>query len=142
MTFEEIKALVTSTEMTAEQKNELIEILSQIECTKKEEYTFEFEAISDPRKGVPYVAKMVLEKGNLSREFFDLKKQYGKKEVTVYGKYQASEGDIIEIREGGSWKNDYRYFFIVKEGKLEKFGSSSSSTDKLAVEKYLRDRKN
>lgn len=62
----------------------------------------------------------------------------------MYGKYQASEGDIIEMREGGSWKNDYRYFFffIVKEGKLEKFGSSSSSTDKLAVEKYLRDRKN
>ena len=51
-------------------------------------------------------------------------------------------GILSKCEKAEAGKMTIDIFFIVKEGKLEKFGSSSSSTDKLAVEKYLRDRKN
>jgi len=43
------------------------------------EYKFEFEASEDPRKGVPYVAKLTLESGKLVRKFYPLNKTFGKK---------------------------------------------------------------
>ena len=68
----------------------------------KNEFVFNFEATNDPRKGVPYVAKLFIDDDKLQRQFFDLEKVYGKKEVTVSGKYTAKPGDIIEIRTGGA----------------------------------------
>ena len=129
--------------MTAEQKKRADRDFVTNRVYKKRRVHFWIWGHIRPQKGCALCGKNGFGKRKSKQGIFWPKKQYGKKEVTVYGKYQASEGDIIEMREGGSWKNDYRYFFfIVKEGKLEKFGSSSSSTDKLAVEKYLRDRKN
>jgi hypothetical protein len=101
------------------------------------EYVFEFEATSDPRKGYPYVAKLVVKNGKLEREFYKLERFYGKKEVTVKGKFAAREGDIIEIQEGGSWKNRYRDLFIVKNGELVCLGSALNSKLKGRVYDYL-----
>jgi len=37
-------------------------------------YKFEFEATTDPRKGIPYVARLVVRDGKLEREFYNLKR--------------------------------------------------------------------
>lgn len=106
----------------------------------KKTFEFKFDFTNDRRKGIPYVAKLSISSENkVEREFFDLERQYGKKDVTVYGQFEAQQGDIIEQREGGSWKNDYRYWYLVTpEGKLEKVADIDSSTRKKLVTKYLK----
>jgi hypothetical protein len=119
---EEIARLLE--EMTIEELEELIAYANGVLKRKKESqepkkrYKFEFDATLDPRKGFPYAAKLVWKNGKVEREFYSLNKQYGKKEVTVWGTFEANEGDILEMRVGGSWKNDYRGWFLVHNGKL------------------------
>ena len=115
--------------------NSLIE--EKIEKNKNE-YEFEFNATNDPRKGVPFVERLVWENGKLERKFYDLEKTYGKNEVTVFGKYKAKDGDIIEIRKGGSWKNDYRYWYIVQGGKLIFVAHIDNAKDKADVIRYSK----
>ena len=105
------------------------------------DYTFKFESTSDPRKGYPYVAHItgLDENGKFTREFKDLDRTYGKKSVTVSGNYTAKTGDILEIQEGGSWKNNYREFYIVDDnGQLGSIGHYSSSQTQMKIKKYLR----
>ena len=105
----------------------------------KNEFVFNFEATNDPRKGVPYVAKLFIDDDKLQRQFFDLEKVYGKKEVTISGKYTAKPGDIIEIRTGGSWKNDHRAWYYITENKEQiKVADINDSYAKLQVKKYLK----
>ena len=112
----------------------------EVEDKNESEYVFEFEYSNDPRKGVPYVARLKWnnEKNELDREFFDFSKEYSRHSVTVWGTYKAKELDILEIRTGGSWSNDYRDFHIVKDGKLEKLGDACSSKMKMKIKKYLK----
>jgi hypothetical protein len=105
---------------------------------KPDVYTFEFSATSDPRKGTPYVAKLTWSNGELQRDFYDLDRIYGKKEVTVSGEFKAKYGDIIEQRVGGSWKNDYRDWYIVINGQLKKLANISDSSGKTTVQNYLK----
>lgn len=129
MNLEELKELQTKVNAKIAEK----------EQQNKQEFTLEFEATTDPRKGKPYVAKLVIENGKIEREFFDLNRSYGKKEITVSGTYNVKVGEIIEQREGGSWKNDYRYWYLVKEdGILKKVADISDSRSKTEVEKYLK----
>ncbi|NLZ91336.1 MAG: hypothetical protein GX918_05415, partial [Clostridiales bacterium] len=106
-------------EMTIRELEELISGASKVLAKKKrsesKEFEFEFSATSDPRKGKPYVALLYWEDGKLQRSFYDLNRQWGKKEITVSGTYKARAGDIIEQRSGGSWKNDYRAWYLVTE---------------------------
>ena len=103
------------------------------------EFEFSFEATSDPRKGVPYVAKLVYRNGKLEREFYNLNRTWGKNMVTVSGKYKAKSGDIIERRSGASWKNDYRYWFLVTpDGKQVKVADIDDSEAKVQVIEYLK----
>jgi|YNPMSStandDraft_2_1061718.scaffolds.fasta_scaffold00223_2 hypothetical protein len=102
------------------------------------EYEFQFEATNDPRKGIPYVAKLTYKDGKINREFYNLPKTHGKNLVTVQGKFTAKENDIVEIRKGGSWKNDYRYWYLVRNGELVLVANIKNSKDKARVEKYLR----
>ncbi len=100
---------------------------------------FDFEENADKRKGFPYVALMVLEDGKLGRSFFDLDRIYGgKNDVTVEGEYKASQGDIIEIQSGGSWKNKYRRFYAVVDCELIDIGDATGSSKKTDVKKYLK----
>jgi len=101
-------------------------------------HKFDFEVTLDPRKhGSPYVAKLVWKDGKLQREFYDLKRQYGKKEVTVWGTFEAEDGDIIEMREGASWKNDYRNWYLVWNGDLHFLTDVDDSEKKRVVMDYL-----
>ena len=106
----------------------------------KTEFTFNFEATNDPRKGIPYVARLFVDdNGKLQRQFFNMSKNYGKKEVTISGKYTAKAGDIIEIRTGGSWKNDYRsWYCITEDGEKILVADIDNSQEKAKVEKYLK----
>ncbi len=100
-------------------------------------YEFYFEATMDPRKGIPYVAKLVVRDGKLEREFYKLKREYGKKSITVWGHFTAEDGDVIEMREDASWKNDYRYWYLVLKGKLYLLTRTSDSQRKRYVIDYL-----
>ncbi len=100
-------------------------------------YKFKFEATMDPRKGIPYVARLVVRDGKLEREFYSLKREYGKKSITVWGEFTAEDGDVVEMREGASWKNDYRYWYLVYKGKLYLLADVDSSRRKRYVIDYL-----
>lgn len=102
------------------------------------EHSFDFESTADPRKGFPYVATMKISDGKLNREFHNMDRTYGKKEVTVSGKFTAKDGDVIEQQTGGSWNNKYRYYSLVDEGKLKELGSHQSSELKMDITKYLK----
>lgn len=104
------------------------------------EFSFYFEASCDPAKRKnPYVAKLIVKNGKVEREFKDLQRLYGKKEIRVYGQYTASSGDVIEKREGGSWKNEYRYWYLIlPNGREIKVADYSSAKEKQRVISYLK----
>ena len=110
-------------EMNVEELNELKNLIDKIISEKRRKetekvYFFKFEAQNDPRKGIPFVAKLSVVDGKVEREFYNLHKTYGKKMVTVFGTVKVQEGDVIEVRTGGSWKNDYRSWYYVKDGNM------------------------
>ena len=129
MNIEELERLIT----------EANRVLAEKKRALTNEFEFEFSATNDPRKGMPYVARLYWENGKLQREFFDLHREWGKKEVTVSGTYKAKTGDIIEIRTGGSWKNDYRAWYLVTaDGEQIKVADIDNSKEKARVTEYLR----
>jgi hypothetical protein len=130
-------------EMTIQELEELIaeahRILTEKKRSTSEEFEFEFSATSDPRKGKPYVARLYWEDGKLQRSFYDLNRQWGKKEITVSGTYKAKAGDIIEQRIGGSWKNDYRAWYLVTEdGEQIEVAYIDNTKEKMRVTEYLQ----
>ena len=129
MSIEELERLIT----------EANRVLAEKKRALTNEFEFEFSATNDPRKGMPYVARLYWEDGKLQRKFFDLHKEWGKKEVTVSGTYKAKTGDIIEIRTGGSWKNDYRAWYLVTaDGEQIKVADIDNSKEKARVIEYLQ----
>ena len=130
-------------EMTIQELEELIAEANRILTEKKryesKEFEFEFSATSDPRKGKPYVARLYWEDGKLQRSFYDMSRQWGKHEITVSGTYTAKAGDIIEIRSGGSWKNDYRAWYLVTaDGEQVMVADINDSKEKARVTEYLQ----
>lgn len=134
---EKIKSLSTD-----ELEAMLIVIKEELEARKNQEaqeWTFNFETTTDPRKGSPYVAYLSVSNNKIERDFVDnLSKVYGKKEVTVKGSYKAAQGQIVEIRTGGSWKNDYRSWNLVNNGELVCVADIDDSVAKSKVIDYLK----
>ena len=129
MSIEELERLIT----------EANRVLAEKKRALTNEFEFEFSATSDPRKGKPYVARLYWQDGKLQRDFYDLNRQWGKKEITVSGTYKARAGDIIERRWGGSWKNDYRAWYLVTEdGEQITVADIDNSKEKARVTEYLR----
>ena len=129
--------------MTIQELEELIseanKVLAEKKRSESKEFEFEFSATCDPRKGKPYVARLYWQDGKLQRDFYDLNRQWGKNVVTVSGTYKAKAGDIIEQRSGGSWKNDYRAWYLVTEdGEQVVVADIDSSKDKAKVTEYLQ----
>lgn len=134
---EKIKTLTTD-----ELEAMLLIIKEELEARKneqKQEWTFNFETTTDPRKGSPYVAYLSMKEDKMERDFVNsFSKVYGKKEITVKGSYKASQGQIVEIRTGGSWKNDYRAWYLVNNGELVCVADITDSADKAKVMDYLK----
>ena len=132
------------TELNEMSNNELLtlietakNILAERKSKDNKEFTFEFNASEDKRKGVPYVAKITLKDNKIEREFYQLDRIYNGKYISVNGTYTAKSGDIIEIREGASWKNDYRYMYIITEtGDKVRIGHSKADCV-FDIKKYL-----
>jgi len=116
-------------------------VLAEKKRYESNEFEFEFSATSDPRKGKPYVARLYWEDGKIQRSFYDLNRQWGKKEITVSGTYRAKAGDIIEQRSGGSWKNDYRTWYLVTaDGEQIAVADIDNSKEKAKVIEYLQNK--
>jgi hypothetical protein len=99
----------------------------------------EFDFTSDVRKAYPYIAIIKgYEDGKFSREFINLSKFKDKNTVNISGEYAFMPGTIIECQEGGSWKNIYRYFYLIKEDELEYIGRANEISIKKKVIKYLK----
>ena len=118
-------------------------VKEELERRKKanaEEFEFYFEASVDTRKRKnPYVARLFMKNGKIEREFKNLERTYGRKEVLVYGNYTAKAGDIIEKRFGGSWKNEYRHWYLITNGGEEiKVADIDNSKQKQKVISYLK----
>src|SRR5690606_33661882 len=129
--------------MTIQELEELIAEANKVLAEKKryesKEFEFEFSATCDPRKGKPYVARLYWQDGKIQRSFYDMSRQWGKKEITVSGTYKAKAGDIIEIRSGGSWKNDYRAWYLVTaDGEQVMVADINDSEQKMRVTEYLQ----
>lgn len=136
------KDVKESTETLLELKKELTAQLewvnAQLEAKKNNKAIYEFDHTSDKRKrGICYAARIkgIGEDGKLIREFIDLDRDYDKNDCRVYGTFEITEGEIIEMRTGGSWKNDYRDFYICKNRKLDYL---CKGTDKKTVKDYLK----
>ena len=108
--------------------------------TAGETFTFEFEATNNKRHGIPYVARLtgIDSEGKFEREFFDLERSYGKETVPVAGTYTVKNGDLLEIRIGGSWKNDYRGYYLIHGGEEVYLGDTSNSRVTASVKRFLR----
>ena len=122
-----------------ELKVEIEEEIKQREITQSGEYEFEFAYTNNPQRGIPYAAKLTIdENGEIERFFFDLDREYGKKEITVHGMYKAKDGEIIEERHRRNWKNDYRYWFLIQDGEKIQVADINSASQKARVKEYLR----
>ena len=129
MTIQELERLIS----------EAGKVLAEKKRYESNEFEFEFSATSDPRKGKPYVARLYWEDGKIQRSFYDMNRQWGKHEITVSGTYKARVGDIIEQRSGGSWKNDYRSWYLVTaDGKQVMVADIDNSEQKMRVTEYLQ----
>jgi hypothetical protein len=130
MTVEELEEMIAYANGVLKRKKEAVE-------PAKKKYRFKFKATLDPRKGFPYVARLFWGDGKIERDFYSLKKQYGKKFVTVWGTFEAQEGDVVEMRIDASWKNDYRAWYLVHSGNLYLLTWISDSSGKAVVIDYL-----
>ncbi len=139
MNIKNIKLEELSTEELEALKTEIERLLKERANANKNAYEIEVSITADPRKWKPYIAKLVIDSNTakLVREFYELPRTYGKHSITIFGKIQAKDGDVIEIREGGSWQNEYRYAYIVKGGKLVKICDHRDSKCYSNIVKYL-----
>jgi len=97
-----------------------------------------FSLDADPRKGMPYVARITLDADQrLARDFYQLARDWGRKRVIVSGTVTIPEGAVIEVRTGGSWKNDYRSFYLSRADGLWLLGAHDDAATKQAIRQYL-----
>lgn len=95
---------------------------------------------SDPRKGRPYAAVIHLDDtGRFIRRFIEtLHRDWGKHELRLTGTITVPAGAIVELREGASWKNDYRYWYLVQPDGLHRIGRHDDTDTKVQVRTYLQ----
>lgn len=115
------------------------------EIEKPLDKEFEFNITIKANKWkVPYAAKLkydpnVKGKDKVSRIWIEKETKFEGNSVTVKSKFIGNPGDVFEIREGSSRKNDYRYWFILdNSGILRKLAAIDSTKEKDNVIKYLK----
>ncbi len=88
------------------------------------ELTLEMYVEEDPRKGVPYAAKLKLgADGKVVREFLPSQRFFIKRNwIGVQVSAPVQNGDLLETRQEVSWRKDYRQYWAVWQGKLYYLG--------------------
>ena len=111
------------------------DVIEEREGNKKA-YKFSFKAYGYDWKK-PYVARLKWD-GELKREFKDLIFEKNKRDVVVYGDYEAFTGDIIEKRLNGS-KSDERFWYLINdEGEEVEVADIKDKVRKKKVISYLK----
>jgi len=93
----------------------------------------------DLRKGKGWAAVLrVNDDGEIERDFIDINRLWGKRGFvfTFEGEYPI--GTVIEISEGGSWKNTYRSYNLVTAEGLKQIGWVDSIKAQQELMKILR----
>lgn len=122
-----------------ELKIQIEEEIKQRKIAQSGEYEFEFRHSNDPRKSIPYAARLILDENDkIERDFFELNREYGKNSVAVYGTYTAKDLDIIEERHGGSWKKDRRYWYLIYDGEKIQIADVNNASEKARVKEYMK----
>ena len=141
-----LEDMMNLSEMT---KDALIELRAEIdtelasrESQVSETFTVEFLE-SNRTNGTaikPYAARVVgiSEKYGFERQFIDLEKTYGNKEIIVEGDFDVSEGEVIELQTGGTSKNPHRDWHIAVGGELHKIGATDSADNKRNLKRYFQ----
>ena len=106
-------------------------------------FSYDFEATERTYGAAvkPYVARLFVEGGgNIDRDFFDMDRFWGTKEITVSGTYEAMPGDIIEERHGGTVKNPDVCWYVILGDREKKFLGNGKTDSRLRqkVTMYLR----
>ena len=88
----------------------------------------------------PYAARVrgISEKYGFEREFIDLEKTYGNREIIVEGSFEVSQGEVIELQTGGTSKNPHRDWWVAADGKLHKIGATDSADNKRNLKRYFQ----
>ena len=98
----------------------------------------------DTRKGKIYAAVITGTdpKYGLKREFLNGDRTYTDKGryVTIDYHTNLKPGTIIETGEGGSWKNNYGYYYIVTTKGIEPFKSNYNGNNKLFIKDLIKAR--
>ena len=129
-------------------KDALIELRAEIEKElagrDSQGGTFAVEFLESNRTNgtaiKPYAARVVgiSEKYGFERQFIDLEKTYGNKEIIVEGDFEVSEGEVIELQTGGTSKNPHRDWHIAVGGELHKIGATDSADNKRNLKRYFQ----
>ena len=106
-------------------------------------FSYDFEATERTHGTavMPYAARLFVAPGvNIDRTFFAMDRFYGKNDITVSGTYEATPGEIIEERHGGTIENpDVRWHLILDSGEKKFLGNGKTDSRlRQRVTKYLR----
>lgn len=107
---EKIRAIVEQTIAEKKKANGKVSLVieTQVWCSPREHGHF-------------YVAEITRENGKIKRNFISgFKRIYDNEhyKYKVRWTFDGYEGMKLEARLSGSWKNDYRRYYIVRKGKL------------------------
>jgi hypothetical protein len=98
-------------------------IVNYIKNTEKKRVKVRINVEGDIRKGGVYMAviKGLDNRYKFKRQFMEGVKFYNRKNNILYIDFnlELETGDLVEIGEGGSWKNRYRTYYVVTERGLE-----------------------
>lgn len=106
--------------------------MSEVQNQTEKVHVFYRSSFVDPRKGKGWAA--VLKKnsdGYIEREFIDVVKNWGKYGYIFTFEIDVPPFTILEISEGGSWKNRYRnYSEVQPDGSLKFFADAERISGK------------
>ena len=122
-------------------KEEIQKIISVLQTElderqrKIKNFEFGFRAMDVPRKAHPYVARLLWVDGKIQRQFYNLERKYKKDTVSVFGKYQAPVGAVIEARHG---VDNTSWYLVTSDGSQISFGRQLGKDGKHILIEYLK----
>ena len=101
---------------------------------KTQNFEFYFEAKDVPRSAHPYVARLIWN-GKIERQFYSFERKYNKATVSVFGKYHASAGDVLEIRHDDKYTS---WYLVTSNGNQVAYGRQAGKDGKHKLIELLK----